>query len=240
MFIAFTHLGITWANGIVWLTLTIFFPAVAIVKRRSNQYLLWNQIAIVRVLKIPDSFQACSPRIACVYVSASSWAVGDNISLDFKLEFITFAKSGAFLQTSHKQEECGMSLLQATSSYILWKFYIWQNERSCSKASVNEGKFSLMIIFDPLIISKMSWSFRSRYCFCLYSLLPPSIPTQTISLLPGVVYVMPDLFKKLSIHSYFYSFDSFFLLPDLSCTAIRRLKLLARVPVTSVFSIGQY
>ena len=133
-----------------------------------------------------------------------------------------------------------MSLLQATSSCILRKFYIWQNERSCSKASVNEGKFSLMIIFDPLIISKMSWSFRSRYCFCLYSLLPPSIPTQTISLLPGVVYVMPDLFKKLSIHSYFYSFDSFFLLPDLSCTAIRRLKLLARVPVTSVFSIGQY
>ena len=35
--------------------------------------------------------------------------MGDNISLDFKLEFIPFAKSDAFSQTSYKQEEYGES-----------------------------------------------------------------------------------------------------------------------------------
>ena len=49
-----THLGITWPNGIIWLTL------VTIVKRRINQYLLWNQIMIVPALNIPDSFQVCN------------------------------------------------------------------------------------------------------------------------------------------------------------------------------------
>ena len=68
LLIASTHLGITWPNDIVWLTLTIFFLPVAIVKRRSNQHMLWNQITIVPVLNILDSFQACNlwTRIACI------------------------------------------------------------------------------------------------------------------------------------------------------------------------------
>ena len=75
------------------------------------------------------------------------------MSLEFKLEFVPFAKSEAFLQTSQKHEECGLSLLQDTFLCILMKLYIWQKESSFSKASVNEGKFSLLIILDPLIIS---------------------------------------------------------------------------------------
>ena len=68
LLIVSTHLEITWPNDIVWLTLTIFFLPVAIVKRRSNQHMLWNQITIVPVLNILDSFQACNlwTRIACI------------------------------------------------------------------------------------------------------------------------------------------------------------------------------
>ena len=38
--------------------------------------------------------------------SARSWAVSNNISFHFKLEFIPFAKGKTFLQTLLKLEEC--------------------------------------------------------------------------------------------------------------------------------------
>ena len=42
-----------------------------------------------------------------VRLSTKPWTVGD-ILFDYKVEFIPFAKSEAFSQTSYKQEECGM------------------------------------------------------------------------------------------------------------------------------------
>ena len=41
-----------------------------------------------------------------------------------------------------------------------------------------------------------------------------------------------------SIQSYFSSLNSLFFLPNLLCTAIRRLNFLARVPITSAFFRG--
>ena len=91
-----TNLGVTWPNGIIWLTL------VTIVKRWINQYLLWNQI-MINILSFKHSGQFPSMQSfeleLHVCVSTRSWAVGHNTSLNFKLEFIPFAKSEAFSQT---------------------------------------------------------------------------------------------------------------------------------------------
>ena len=103
---------------------------------------------------------------------------------------------------------------------------------------MNVVKFLLVIILDQLIISDKSWSFQCIYRFCLYSLLPRSILMLTVSLLPGVVYVMPNLSKKFSIHFSSSSLNSFFFLLDFLCTAVRRLNFLARVPITLNFFRG--
>ena len=49
---------------------------------------------------------------------------------------------------------------------------------------------------------------------------------------------MSDLSKKFSIHSSASSLNLLFFLPDLLCTAIRRLNLLARVSITSAIFCG--
>ena len=136
------------------------------------------------------------------------------------------------------KEERGKSLLHTTSLCTLRKLYVWRDESSCLKASVNKGKFSSVIILDPFIISSKPRGLQSRYSFCFYSYLPQSIPTKLVSLFPGVVYIMSGLSKMFSIRSSSPSLDSFFLLPGLLRTAILIMNFLARVQITSVFVCG--
>ena len=88
------------------------------------------------------------------------------------------------------------------------------------------------------MISKNSRNFQSRYHFRLDSLLPSFISTQTVSLFPGVVYVISDLSKKFSINFSTSSLNSSFFLPELLSTAIRRFNFFARVPTNSTFFCG--
>ena len=86
----------------------------------------------------------------------------------------------------------------------------------------------MVIILDPLIISNNSRNFQSRYHFRLDSHLPSFISTQTVSLFPGVVCVISNLSKKLSINSSTSSLNSSFFLPELLSAAIRRFNFFCK------------
>ena len=104
MWESLTHLVITWPNGIVWSTLTIFFLPVAIVKRRSNQHLLWNQITVVPALNIPDSFQACNlfnSKSLCVFQPDR-----EHLTSNFNLFLSLKVKSFHRLHISRKSVGC--------------------------------------------------------------------------------------------------------------------------------------
>ena len=107
--------------------------------------------------------------------------------------------------------------------YTFWGSCTFGKREFMLKSFCEWRQLTLLIILDPLIISCKSRSFQSRYRFCLYSLLPLSIPTYSVCLLQGVVYAVSDLTKKFSIHSFSSLLNSFYFLPDLLCTVIRRL-----------------
>ena len=90
---------------------------------------------------------------------------------------ILFAKSIAFSQSSHKQEDCGISSFQAGSLCPFKNSYSWRKLRSRWNVSGKEAYFSLVITFDALIIPSKSRIFHRIYLFCLYWRLPWSILT---------------------------------------------------------------
>ena len=110
LLIVSTDLGITWPNGIVWLTLTIFFLPDVIVKRRSNQHLLWNQITIVPAWNIPDSFQACNPLNSnpmCVFrPDPEQWVIVYHLTSNSNWFFLLKVKRFRRLYINRKSVGC--------------------------------------------------------------------------------------------------------------------------------------
>ena len=93
-----------------------------------------------------------------------------SLLLDLKL--IPSAKSTAFSQSLHKEEDCGIYYSKLASYAPLWS-----KLRSHWNVLGKEACCSLVITFDVLIIPSKWRIFHSRYLFCLYWRLLWSIPT---------------------------------------------------------------
>ena len=114
-----THLGSTWPNGINWLTLTISTRCYCKKEIKSTSALKSdNHRPGFKYSRQFLSMQS-SERESHVCASTRSWAVGDKISLDFKLEFIPFVKIKRLrrLHIGRKSVGCHCCKL---SSYAFW------------------------------------------------------------------------------------------------------------------------
>ena len=119
LLIVSTHLGITWPNGINWLTLTISTRCYCKKEIKSTSALKSdNHRPGFKYSRQFLSMQS-SERESRVCASTRSWALGDKISLDFKLEFIPFVKIKRLrrLHIGRKSVGCHCCKL---SSYAFW------------------------------------------------------------------------------------------------------------------------
>ena len=112
LLIVSTHLGITWPNGIIWLTLTIFFSTRYHYKKEIKSTSALKSDNDSSGLKHPGQFPNMQSfeLESHVCVSTKAWAVGDNISSNFKFEFIPFAKSEACERKSVGSHCCSYAL----------------------------------------------------------------------------------------------------------------------------------
>ena len=111
-----THLGITWPNGIILLTLTIFFYTRYHCKKEIKSTSALKSDNDSSGLKHSEQFANMQSfeLESHVCVSIKAWAVGDNISPDLKFEFIPFAKSEACERKSVGRHCC------IPPPYALW------------------------------------------------------------------------------------------------------------------------
>ena len=172
------HFSIAWSKERLWLIFAIFL---------STRCQFKNDIVVFSSSKSDnDKFDvkqsSHSPTMQTSWLESQAFASTKSCTLvakifDFRLELIPFAKSTAFLQSSHKQEDCGIWSFQASSLCPFKNSYSWRKLRSRWNVSGKEACCSLVITFDALIIASKSRIFQRRYLFCLYWRLPWSIPT---------------------------------------------------------------